>query len=362
MHGSSINHLMCILPPDLLANIAERGEARHRERAIRTLLEDQSFRSARQGRSSDLRLTRALRQQRGQNRPWWMAAEPSPRRTIYSADNSRRLPGQEVRSEGDPDSGDDAVDEAYDHLGATFYLYWDVYGRDSIDDKGLALNGIVHYAQDYDNAFWDGSEMVFGDGDGELFNRFTIPVDVVGHELTHGVTGYESGLIYWGQAGALNESVSDVFGSLVKQYQLDQKASDADWLIGEGLFTDEVDGVALRSMAAPGTAYDDPVLGKDTQPADMSHYLHTFSDNGGVHTNSGIPNHAFYLAATNIGGYAWDVAGQVWYSALTGGQLPRSAQFSTFASLTVMVADDLFPDSDASDAIHDAWAEVGVRV
>ena len=272
------------------------------------------------------------------------------------------MPGQVVRTEGEPPTGDDAVDEAYDHLGATFDLYYDVYDRVSIDDRALPLKGTVHYSQDYDNAFWDGTQMVFGDGDAELFNRFTIPVDVVGHELTHGVTDYESGLIYWGQSGALNESVSDVFGSLVKQYQLDEKASDADWLIGEGLLTDEVDGKALRSMAAPGTAYDDPVLGKDSQPSNMSHYLQTFEDNGGVHTNSGIPNHAFYLAATNIGGYAWDVAGLIWYSVLTGPQLPRSAQFTTFANLTVLEADQLFPDSDVADAVRDAWAEVGVRV
>ncbi len=200
-----------------------------------------------------------------------------------------------MRIEGAPASGDAAVDEAYDGLGATFDLYWDVYERNSIDDEGLPLDATVHYGTDYDNAFWNGQRMVFGDGDGDLFNRFTIAVDVIGHELTHGVTEDEAQLAYFFQPGALNESNSDVFGSLVKQKLLHQTVEEADWLIGAGLFTSNVQGVALRSMKAPGTAYDDPVLGKDPQPAHMRDYVRTYQDNGGVHINSGIPNHAFYL-------------------------------------------------------------------
>ena len=217
-----------------------------------------------------------------------------------------------VRREGDAPTGDVAVDEAYDGLGATFALFWEAYQRNSIDDAGMPLDATVHYDQDYDNAFWDGTQMVFGDGDGELFNRFTISLDVIGHELTHGVTEKESGLAYFNQSGALNESISDVFGSLVKQRLLGQTADQADWLIGAELLTAKVNGVALRSMKAPGTAYDDPVLGKDPQPGHMNDFVRTNQDNGGVHINSGIPNRAFYLAATAIGGKAWDQAGQIW--------------------------------------------------
>src|SRR5262245_54891431 len=155
--------------------------------------------------------------------------------------------------------------------------------------------------------------MVFGDGDGTLFNRFTISIDVIGHELTHGVTGSEANLTYQGQAGALNESISDVFGSLIKQYSLNQTAAAADWLIGAGLLASSVKGVALRSMKAPGTAYNDPTLGKDPQPDNMSKFVHTAEDSGGVHINSGIPNKAFFLVATSLGGHAWEKAGQVWY-------------------------------------------------
>jgi Zn-dependent metalloprotease len=219
----------------------------------------------------------------------------------------------------------------------------------------------VHYGLDYDNAFWDGTQMVFGDGDGDLFNRFTIAIDVIGHELTHGVTEVEAALVYQGQSGALNESVSDVFGSLVKQHALGQTAAEADWLIGVGLFTAQVQGVALRSMRAPGTAYDDPVLGADPQPAHLRDYVETAEDNGGVHTNSGIPNHAFYLAATALGGSAWEVAGRCWYDALRDASLPASAGFAEFAAATVRAAQAGF-GAEQAGAVGDAWAAVGVDV
>src|SRR6516164_718023 len=163
--------------------------------------------------------------------------------------------------EGQAPVGDPAVDEAYDGLGQTFEFYLEKYQRNSIDDQGMPLIGTVHYGNQFNNAFFDGRQMVFGDGDGAIFNRFTTSKDVIGHELTHGVTASEANLEYQDQSGALNESVSDVFGSLVKQYVLKQTASEADWLIGAGLLTFE--GQALRSMKAPGTAFDNNLMGKD---------------------------------------------------------------------------------------------------
>jgi Zn-dependent metalloprotease len=281
---------------------------------------------------------------------------PAPHRTIADAGHTESLPGRTVREEGAPASSDVAVDEAYDGFGLTWSLYEEVYGRDSVDGKGLPLLGSVHYSTDYDNAFWDGTQMVFGDGDGELFGRFTVSVDVIGHELTHGVTEAEAGLVYSGQSGALNESVSDVFGSLVKQRSLGQTADQADWLIGAGLLLPAVHGVALRSMAAPGTAYDDPTLGKDPQPADMSGYVDTTEDNGGVHLNSGIPNRAFYLASTAVGGNAWETTGKVWYAALRDPALTTTADFAAFAGITVRVARDEGLDA----AVREAWTQVGV--
>jgi Zn-dependent metalloprotease len=267
-----------------------------------------------------------------------------------------------VRSEGAASTGDIAVDEAYDGAGATYDLFYEIYERNSIDDRGMRLDSTVHYGMNYDNAFWNGNQMVYGDGDGDLFNRFTIAIDVIGHELTHGITQYEANLTYRDQPGALNESFSDVFGTMVKQRALNQQANEADWLIGEGLFTSNVNGEALRSMKAPGTAYNDPVIGKDPQPAHMRDYAKVSYDNGGVHINSGIPNHAFYLVATEIGGYAWEKAGMIWYIVLRD-RLSSRAQFQDAANMTYQVAAELYGNgSTEQQAVKNGWNGVGISV
>jgi Zn-dependent metalloprotease len=353
---SSHRHsIFCILPPHIIDAIAQRGTPRQRARALRTLATDNTMRA--------LRASPQPPMPRVRRRPSAMAAVSQKQRTIYDAHNTETLPGAVVRSEGGPPSGDLAVDEAYDGLGATYDFFWAVYNRNSIDDEGMPLNATIHFGEDYNNAFWNGEQMVFGDGDGELFNRFTISLDVIGHELTHGVTEDEAQLIYFFQSGALNESVSDVFGSLVRQRALNQTAAQADWLIGAGLFTSNVNGVALRSVKEPGKAYDDPVLGKDPQPAHMNDFVWTFADNGGVHINSGIPNYAFYLAALEIGGYAWEKAGRIWYETLLDPQLRPTANFLRFASLTLAHAEKLFgAGSPERQAVSHAWTEVGIAV
>jgi Zn-dependent metalloprotease len=288
---------------------------------------------------------------------------PHKKRVIFNAAHTEKIPGARARAEGQGPTGDAAVDEAYEGLGATFDLYWDVWKRDSVDGAGMELDATVHYGKDYDNAYWNGERMIFGDGDGRLFNRFTIAVDVIGHELTHGVTGHTANLDYNGQSGALNESVSDVFGSLVKQYAASprQSAAQADWLIGEGLLLPGVKGVALRSMKAPGTAYDDPVLGRDPQPAHMKDYVTTTDDDGGVHINSGIPNNAFARLAISFGGYSWEKAGQIWYRTLTDARLAAASQFADFARLTVVNAFQLY-GAEGKQAATDAWSQVGIQV
>ncbi|MFZ3570654.1 M4 family metallopeptidase [Streptomyces sp. BH097] len=283
-----------------------------------------------------------------------------PHRTIYDARHRTELPGRKVRGEGDKPGKDATVNRAYAGLGATFELYLEKFSRYSIDGNGLPLNATVHYSEEYNNAFWNGEQMVFGDGDGEIFLDFTIPVDVIGHELTHGVTQYTANLTYFGQPGALNESMSDVFGSLIKQYTLGQTASEADWLIGAGLLAPRVTGVALRSMKAPGTAYDDDVLGKDPQPADMDHFVRTGRDNGGVHINSGIPNHAFYILAESLGGHAWERAGQIWFDTLTGGELKQDCLFADFAKATVKAAQARYGGGEEYQSVLKAWEQVGV--
>jgi Zn-dependent metalloprotease len=349
--------ILCILPPHILESIVRNGDDEQRAWALNTLSTDQSLRSIRA--QNALISAHALKPIRPH-----VAAGGTPVRTIFDCDHTEDpAHSRIVRNEGDSATGDVTVNEAYDGLGATYQLYWQVYERDSIDDAGMPLKGYVHYGSGYDNAFWDGQEMVFGDGDGQIFNRFTISVDVIGHELTHGVTEHEAGLAYIRQSGALNESISDVFGSLVKQHALNQKADEADWLIGAGLLAGYPDQ-SLRSMRAPGTAYDNPILGKDPQPATMAQYVQTTQDNGGVHTNSGIPNHAFYLTAVNIGGYAWERAGRIWYEALRDPRLQPTAQFRTFARTTLRAAVRLgFGEaSNEFKAVRQAWAEVGIRV
>lgn len=341
-----------IVPPHLLDQLSRSGSPAVRNAARNALRMDAAHRDRR------IEVMRAAPSAPGEPAP--EPARPEPNRTIGDAEHHQRLPGKVVRTEGQDPVEDATVNRAYDGLGHTFELFQAVFARDSIDGAGLPLNATVHYSRDYDNAFWDGEQMVFGDGDGEVFNDFTMSLDVIGHELAHGVTQYTAGLDYQDQAGALNESMSDVFGSLVKQYALGQTAAEADWLIGAELLTDEVQGTALRSMKAPGTAYDDDVLGKDPQPASMDDYVDTTADHGGVHINSGIPNRAFYLVADALGGHAWERAGLVWYDVLTGGELARDADFASFARLTVAAAHARYGEGEEQRAVVAAWSSVGV--
>lgn len=336
--------ICCIVPPHMLENVAVNGESHQRKWAFQTLNLSAQHRGRRNVVGS-------------------IFFSPSPgekRRSVYDAKTTENLPGTLVRGEGDPPSSDPAVNEAYDGAGATYDLFYEIFDRKSIDDKGLRLDSTVHYGIEYDNAFWNGDQMVYGDGDGELFQRFTKSIDVIAHELVHGITQYEASLQYYSEPGALNESFSDVFGSLVKQRVKNQTAQEADWIIGEGLLAPTVNGIGLRSLKAPGTAYDDKLLGKDPQPGHMNDLYTENEDNGGVHINSGIPNRAFYLAAVEIGGYAWEKAGKIWYIALRD-RLRATANFERAAQVTIQVAGELYGiASHEQKAVENAWKQVGV--
>lgn len=346
-----------IVPPYLIARLRDHPDAHVAECARKTLEYDTELRRLRE-RGQRPEVVPAPRPEQQQAPE---PGAPGPQREISDAQNGTELPGQIVRSEGDPEVDDPAVNEAYDGLGITWQLFFDAFQRDSLDGAGLPLLATVHYRQDWDNAQWDGQRMMFGDGDGTVFNRFTLALDVIAHELTHGVTQYTADLTYSGQSGALNESMSDVFGAMAKQFAAGQAADAADWLIGAELFTDQVQGDALRSMKEPGTAYDDDVLGKDPQPGHMDDFVSTTEDNGGVHINSGIPNRAFYLAAIGIRGNSWEGAGPIWYEVLTGDQITADIDFAGFAELTVAAAGARYGDDSAQQqAITDAWQEVGV--
>ncbi len=344
-----------ILPPHILTAIARRGTPKQRSNSLRTLTSDQTLRA--------LRSAAQVKAATSRKRRYRVTSPEVCPRIIHDAANTESMGIHIARTEGAPPTQDPAVEEAYIGLGVTDHLFWEAYDRDSIDDNGMLMEATVHFGLGYTDAFWNGQRMVFGDGDGELFNRFTVALEAIGHEMTHGVIENEGGLDYFGQPGALNESVCDVFGSLIKQRAYNQPAHEADWLIGAGLFTDTVNGAAIRSMAAPGTAYDDFVVGKDPQPAHMDHYVTTFSDNGGVHINSGIPNRAFYLLARELGGHAWERAGRIWYETLRDPERPSSIMFRPFAVLTLEVADRLFgSSSDECHAVRAAWNEVGIAI
>lgn len=294
-----------------------------------------------------------------------MAPVPVPHaegedRKVYDTKNGTNLPGKEVQKEGDEVDPDQAVNEAYDGAGDTYKLYLDAYGRKSLDDKNMSLISTVHYDKNFDNAFWNGEQMVYGDG--SFFNPFTRDLTVEGHELSHAVTQYTCNLDYQDQPGALNEHFSDVMGALVEQYAYGQTADKATWLIGALLCEGKIKGRALRDMLNPGTAYDDPVIGKDPQGADMAHYDHSSQDNGGVHINSGIPNRAFTLACLERGGNAWETIGKVWYVTHTT-RVKSNTLFQGYADLTSAVAGELFGEGSQEQlAVQHGWAAVGITI
>jgi Zn-dependent metalloprotease len=340
----------CITPPHLLEHLLKNKDGDVRRAAMRTLLSTARLRGERTARAS-----------------FAVAAAPANgRRTVYDCRHGTYLPlAVTARSEDGAPSPDASVNQAFDGLGATRDFYREVFDRNSIDGRGMRLDGYVHYDSEYNNAFWNGRVMVFGDGDGVVFSDFTRSLDVIGHELTHGVTEFTAGLEYHNQSGALNESVSDSFGSMVKQWSLKQTADEADWLIGSEVFTPDIPADALRSMRAPGTAYDNDLMGKDPQPDRMSAYVQLpdtdAGDNGGVHINSGIPNKAFYLVATGIGGYAWEGAGAIWYAALRAST--PDTDFQEFADTTAAKAAEIFGTGSAEhQAVVAAWREVEIRV
>ena len=328
--------LYCVLPPYLLEHLLSKvTDPDHRHRLLNSL----SMSSFRRGS----RQFAARASVRG-------SAEIS----IYDAKHSENTADAVLiwrESKGGALTDPDAKNVA-DFTVATRDFYKGVYGRNSVDDNGYNLNSYIHVGDGWDNAQWDGTEMQYGDGDGIDFNSFTSSIDVIGHELTHGVTQYTSDLAYHAQSGALNESFSDVMGIQIKQHHLNQTVAQADWLIGKGLFKN---GDSLRSMKKPGTAY-----AQDPQPADMDGYVTTSKDNGGVHLNSSIPNRAFYeaCAAFDANKNSWETIGPAWYKAFTN--LPPNANFMTAAKATVAAA-KTFGQKQA-DAVQAGWSAVKIHL
>jgi Zn-dependent metalloprotease len=357
------NPINCIIPPHMLKVMALRGDTKVRSMAQSMLKQNEKVREERAGKADGGMVP--VEAMPGMFVTSAMAEVPAAphvcNREIYDGEEKAGLPGKLVRKEGDAATGDASADEAYDGAGAVFDLYSQEYNRNSLDGNGLTLVQTVHHRRNYNNAFWNGDQMAYGDGDGQIFTKFT-ELSVIGHEMSHGVVQFSGGLIYQGQSGALNESYADVFGALTVQRALGQSACEADWLVGKGILGPDINGVALRSMKAPGTAYSDSLLGQDPQPYHMDLYVQTNDDNGGVHINSGIPNHAFYLYAQYLGGNSWERPGQIWYHALQHLNNPL-ATFNDWAARTLDSAIMLHgTGSYEMVMLRRAWKLVGISV
>jgi Zn-dependent metalloprotease len=250
----------------------------------------------------------------------------------YSARGRRSLPGAIMRIDDQAAVGDLDVDRAHDFARSTYTYFLNTHGRNSFDNQGAIIVSTVHYGRNYDNAFWDGKQMVYGDG---------FPVlDVVGHELTHAVTEKTANLEYKWQSGALNESFSDIFGAMIDR---------DDWLMGEDLPPDALGGrEAIRSLSNPA---------QFGQPAHTKDWVRTCSDEEGVHTNSGIFNKAYYNIATAIGK---ESAERIFYRALSIYLQPRSSFADARAKVLKATADLYGLNTDTYRAVEKGFTDVGL--
>lgn len=353
------NPLHCFIPPHIVDRLAESDDREIRRQAIETIKA-----------SSAARATRTM-----MSIMPMLSAIPSPEgklhRLVYDMQGQfsmTQLPGALVRSEGDAPHADEAVNEAYDYSGETYRFYKEVFKRNSLDNQGMSLISSVHFRRNYNNAFWNGEQMTYGDGDNRIFQRFTKSLDVVAHELTHGVVEHTCNLVYADESGALNESFADVMSALTKQWRLKQTVDQADWAIGPDVFSpnlrerEKVKGI--RVLTADKAFENHPDLGTDPQPkhmADIRPEHRSPEDAGGVHILSGIPNHAFYLVATQLGGYAWERAGLIWYKTMK--RLVRTDNFQKAANMTYEVAlAEYGPNSAEAQAIEQGWGKVGITL
>ncbi|HUH47733.1 MAG TPA: M4 family metallopeptidase [Arenibacter sp.] len=324
------------VPPYILEQLAKQGSTYCK----RTLLETQRIAEARNNVLNGL-----LRRQ---------DQEGTGERLVYDSLNKYQQQVKLVRKEGDTGIGDRSVDDAFDLSGYVRDYFKNTFLLNSLDGRGMPILSNVHYGKGYNNAFWDGDEITYGDGDGIQFTNFSGGIDVVGHELAHGVTQFLGNLEYKGQSGALNEHFSDIFATTIKQKYLGQDVSNADWLIGDTVVTKIFPGKAIRSLKAPGTANE-----FDRQPDHMDQYYDGASDNYGVHINSEIPNKAFYLSCLAIG--IKDCA-LIWFETLRN--LWRTANFNDMFTVIMKVSTDLIAEQKISPkappALSESFSAVGI--
>lgn len=276
-----------------------------------------------------------------------------PAVTVYNLATGTSLPGRPLPNPGVV--SDKTAARAFNQTTAVANFYQQVFGRNSLDNRAMTLQSSIHYGVKYNNAFWNGSQMAYGDGDGNIFVDFTQGNDVIGHELTHGFTQFSAQLAYINEAGGLNESISDVFGSMFRQWSAKQEVSHADWLIGKEIMGPgalKKGYTCLRDLSKPGAAHC-----LAPQPDHYSAYQPGMDP----HYSSGIANFAFCTAAMSIGGYSWEKTGQIWYLALTNFKPSPNMKMKTFADRTRKLAHQKYPkDLSIFKAVDDAWTRVGL--
>jgi len=349
------NPIQCILPPYITDKMKDSDsfkleDALDNELRNYRFRSDRKFFSAMPARALEMFAIKKI-----------TTVKPKAVIEIYDAGQGNSLPGKKMTKTAIAEDSD--AQNVNSGAQYTWDFYYNILKRNSIDDGGMVLVNSVHYGSKYNNAMWNGRQMIYGNGDGSVFGSFTLDIDIIGHELTHGITQYSANLDYENQPGALNESFSDIFGILIKQYALNQDVNQSNWLIGENVMLGNT--YALRSMIAPGTAFiNHPIWGNDPQPATMDGFLTLPNtkdgDWGGVHFNSGIPNFAFCTAAREAGGYAWDTVGKVWYAALTE-SLNNKSNFVDAKNATIFHAEEMFgTGSKVHNAVINGWAAAKV--
>ncbi|MCE9672879.1 M4 family metallopeptidase [Myxococcus stipitatus] len=279
-------------------------------------------------------------------------------RRVYNGNRTTTLPGTLARGEGQAAHADPVVNTNYGHLGTVYDCYKQLFGRDSIDDAGAMLVSTVHHRVNYVNAFWNGTQMVYGDGDGVNASNLANSLDVTAHELTHAVTDYTSGLIYSGESGGLNESMSDIFGAVCEWYGDGKVVSDSTWLIGDDVWTPSIPNDALRYMANP------------KQDGESLDCYYDYSSNVDVHYSSGISNLAFHLLSqggrhphrrtpTVVAGIGIEKAARIFYKANTDILIPGSS-FAAAKVATEQAATELGYDAATVTSVSNAWKAVCV--
>ena len=336
------------IPDEVLARLANNPKVKDFDRAAmeRTILVDQEMRRLREATQSLIASSAMIAHS-------LVPVTKKPAIKIFDCQHGNILPGTPVAS---PQSSSDAtVKRTFKNTGDYAKFLKKFYDRNSLDNQGMDLISSVHYGQNYNNAFWNGQQMTYGDGDGNIFVDFTRGNDVIAHELTHGLTQFTSQFVYSNESGGLNESMSDVFGSMFRQWQKNQTVTAADWLIGKDIIGPGAAAqgfTCLRDMAKPGASH-----ALAPQPSHFSNY----TPGMGPHTASGIPNNAFYRAAMAIGGKSWDKAGKIWYRALANYGPSPNLTMKKFADRTRASAGQLYPTQPAvKQAVDKAWKDVGL--